>query len=355
MSGPTPAYRPDATTLYRGPRPLVAGTARWSNRTERLHRDPEMHQLVYGHWFRADAPVSHLQRTVLLQRQLGTPSSIVRITGTAALKLLNLPDGDHYKWANRIFAHPEPPRGGELRHHQKRVHQLSWDGDRRRTSLDDVKLTKSYGLNSFQGPWESVLVHPIEALVVAAPMMDRWSITAALDAMLCSDRLERVGASDPEVFTVESIREALALLPPASRAVREVHRALADIQYPTWSAMETLTRMLALACGIPRPIMNFRVETPKGHSILDSAWPEHMTAVEFNGRDHSQDHATYKDEMYRNEVLRDLGWKLRIVSFDDLRVMGRLAEWLTWLGGHLGVEPDLSRVIGRTIEPFEPW
>lgn len=59
--------------------------------------------------------------------------------------------------------------------------------------------------------------------------------------------------------------------------------------------------------------------------------------------------------MYRNEVLRGLGWKLRIVSFDDLRKMDRLAEWLTWLGGHLGVEPDLSRVTDTRLEHSEPW
>lgn len=314
-----------------------------------------MYRLSYSHWYRAETPLSHLQRSVLLQQHLTTDKSSVRLTGTTALKLLRLPDGDHYAWANRVLNHPEPRRARELHRHQKYIHQLAWDGDRRRTSIPNVNLTKSYGLGSYQGPWDSVVVHPVEALVVAAPMMDRWSITAALDAMLCSDRLMPLGTSELETFTVESIREALACLPPASRAVREVHRALADVQYPTWSAMETLTRMLALACGIPRPVMNFRVETPKGHGILDSAWPEHMTAVEFNGRDHSQDHATYKDEMYRNEVLRDLGWKLRIVSFDDLRDMGRLAEWLTWLGGHLGVEPDLSRVIGGAFEPFEPW
>jgi len=314
-----------------------------------------MHRLSYGHWFRADAPLNHLQRSVLLQQHLSADQSTVRLTGTTALKLLRLPDGGHYPWANRILNHPEPPRGPELHRHRHRIPQLSWDGERRRTSQRDVKLTKSYGLGSFHGPWDAVIVHPVEALVVAAPMMDRWSITAVLDAMLCSNDLTPFGTSDTEVFTVESIREALALLPAASRAVREVHRALAEVQYPTWSAMETLTRMLALACGMPRPIMNFRVETPRGHSILDSAWPEHMTAVEFNGRGHSLDHATYKDEMYRNEVLRDLGWKLRIVSFDDLRTMDRLGQWLTWLGGHLGVEPDLSRVVDVTVESSEPW
>ena len=353
MSDLNSANRPDSIQLYRGPRPVVAETARWANRTERLHRNPEMHQLTYDRWFQADAPLSHLQRSVLLQHHFGTAGSTVRITGTTALKLLGLPDGAIYPWANRILNHPEPPRGRELSAHQKRIHHLSWLGKRRRSSHRDVKITKSYGLASYQGPWDSIIVHPVEALVVAAPMMDRWSITSALDAMLCSDKLKPVGASEPEVFTVDSIRSALALLPPSSRAVREVHRALAHVQFPTWSAMETLTRMMALACGMPRPVMNFRVDTPRGHSILDSAWPEHMTSVEINGRDHIRDHAMYKDEMYRNEVLRDMGWKLRIVSFDDLRRMDRLAEWLTWLGGHLGVEPDLSRVI--VTDPYEPW
>ena len=98
-----------------------------------------------------------------------------------------------------------------------------------------------------------------------------------------------------------------------SLTAAEVHRALVDVQYPTWSA------------------------------------------VEYNGRGHNLDHATYEDEMYRNEVLRDLGWTLRIVFFDDLRRMDRLAQWLTWLGGRLGVEPDLSRVARATAEAPEPW
>lgn len=101
--------------------------------------------------------------------------------------------------------------------------------------------------------------------------------------------------------------------------------------------------MLALA-WIPRPIMNFRVETLPGHSILDSAWPEHMTAAEFNGRDHSQDHATYKDEMYRTKFSEILGGSWRIVSFDDLRVMGRLCRVADVVGGQsrrrAGSEPS---------------
>ena len=54
-----------------------------------------MHRLSYGHWFRADAPLNHLQRSVLLQQHLSTDTSTVRLTGTTALTLLRLPDGSH--------------------------------------------------------------------------------------------------------------------------------------------------------------------------------------------------------------------------------------------------------------------
>ena len=85
----------DPAPLYRGPRPTVAKTLLWANRTERLRRDPQMHRLSYGHWFRAEAPLNHLQRSVLLQQHLSTDTSTVRFTGTTALTLLRLPDGSH--------------------------------------------------------------------------------------------------------------------------------------------------------------------------------------------------------------------------------------------------------------------
>ena len=67
----------------------------------------------------ADAPLNHLQRSVLLQQHLSTDQSTVRLTGTTALTLLGLPDGGHYPWANRVLHHPEPPRGSELHRYRR--------------------------------------------------------------------------------------------------------------------------------------------------------------------------------------------------------------------------------------------
>lgn len=244
-----------------------------------------MHQLAHGLWCRADSPPDHVQRAMLLQRHLNGPGSSVRITGITALQVLGIPIGSHYRWADRALCHP-------------------------------------------------------------APMMSRWALTAALDALLVHRDLRPVDSTPAwtsqscgEPLSLADIYSALETLPPTSRAVMAVRTALKSTQYPTLSPMETLTRLMLLACGLPCPVMNFRVDTRLGYSLLDLAWPEHQTAIEFNGRVHSENHHAYKNEMYRNEVLRDLGWKLRIIVFDDLRDPARSVEWRTWLGRQLWVVP----------------
>lgn len=310
-----------------------------------------MHRLARGLWCSADAPLDRLQRAVLLQRHLGRPNCSVRLTGVTALQVLRVPVGLNYGWANRALGHPVPPRAPELGRHLHHVLHLAWLGARCKTRDPTVALSKSYGLSSFAGPWESTLVHPVEALVVAAPMMSRWALTASLDALFVHRDLHPVAGPPSSVpqfpstpFAPADVHAALDSLPPTSRAVAAVRAALEDAQFPTLSPMETLTRLLAMACGLPRPTMNFRVETPLGYSLLDLAWPKSKTAVEFNGRVHSENHEAYKNEMYRNEVLRDLGWKLRIIVFDDLWNPRRATEWLTWLGEQLEISPRFARL-----------
>lgn len=324
----------------------MATSGELGRRKHQLTRDPSMRQLAHGLWCRADSPPDHVQRAMLLQRHLNGPGSSVRITGITALQVLGIPIGSHYRWADRALCHPAPPRGNDLDEHLHRVLHLSWHGERCKTRDPSILMTKSYGLGSYAGPWGSTLVHPVEALVVAAPMMSRWALTAALDALLVHRDLRPVDSTPAwtsqscgEPLSLADIYSALETLPPTSRAVMAVRTALKSTQFPTLSPMETLTRLMLLACGLPCPVMNFRVDTRLGYSLLDLAWPEHKTAIEFNGRVHSENHHAYKNEMYRNEVLRDLGWKLRIIVFDDLRDPARSVEWRTWLGRQLWVVP----------------
>ena len=343
----------ETITTYRGPRPATNTPKAWERRTQQLIRDPSMQRVTHGLWCRADAPPDPLQRAVLLQRHLNRPDRLVRLTGITALQVMGVPIGSHYGWANRALRHPAPSRAADLDRHLHRVTHLSWLGERCQTRDPDLALSKSYGLESFEGPWGATLVHPVEALVVAAPFLSRWALTAALDALLVDPRVQPATRTATPLrpgqpfLTTSRIHAALDSLPPTSRAVVAVRKAMRGTLFPTLSPMETLTRLMVMAAGLPIPLMNHRVQTPRGDSLLDLAWPAAMTALEFNGRVHSQNHQAYKDEMYRNEVLRDLGWKLRILVFDDLRDPRRADAWLTWLGRQLGTTP-------RSLTPFRP-
>ena len=341
----------ETITTYRGPRPPTNTSEGWGRRTQQLIRDPSMQRVAHGLWCRADAPPDSLQRAVLLQCHLNHPGRLVRLTGPTALQVMGVPIGWNYPWADRALRHPAPSRAGDLDRQLRDVTHLSWLGERCQTRDPDLALSKSYGMESFAGPWGATLVHPVEALVVAAPFMSRGALTAALDALLVDPHVQPVEPSTtPQgqpFLTASRIHAALEALPPTSRAVVAVRKAMRATLFPTFSPMETLTRLMVVAAGLPSPVMNYRVHTPRGDSLLDLAWPATMTAVEFNGRVHSQNHQAYKDEMYRNEVLRDLGWNLRILVFDDLRDPRRAAAWLSWLGRQLGTTP-------RPVTPFRP-
>lgn len=75
--------------------------------------------------------------------------------------------------------------------------------------------------------------------------------------------------------------------------------------------MKTLVRLISVHAGFPPPIMDHRVATGYGDRHLDFAWLQSMTALEFNGRVHGQDHGACRDEMHRLKVLRDERWALR--------------------------------------------
>ena len=91
------------------------------------------------------------------------------------------------------------------------------------------------------GPWDCPLTHPMEALVVAAPVLPLWRITACLDALI-SLRVLAEGRTVMEPLTVDQLTDLLNQLPPRAQSVVRVRQAMALVQGPTISAMETLLR-----------------------------------------------------------------------------------------------------------------
>ncbi|CAL8896956.1 DUF559 domain-containing protein [Kocuria varians] len=315
------------------PLPRLVTTSQVGGRPDVLRRADTLHRLAHELWCVAETPPTHLQRAVLLQNHLSPGQQPLRLTSVTALQLLGLPVPRGHAWANSLLRGRRPPHAELLARHLESVVHLSWSGARAHSRFPEVRIRKSLDLPTVLGPWLAPLVDPVEALVVAADMMAGWAITAALDALLSRGAvpravdpfhrslLEGTRASQrfvPVTYTPDLVRDLLEQLPPTARAVRAVRAALSRTAPNTWSPMETLVRLIVVAAGFAEQEMNVEVRTPYGTRYLDLGWPERMVAMEFNGQVHNTNHAAYKDEMHRLEVLRDLGWSLRVLVYEDL-------------------------------------
>lgn len=381
--------------------PRLLTTAESGGRSDVLRRTRGDHHLALGLWCVCEEPPTHLQQAVLLREHLSRGRPPLRLTGVTALQLLDLPVPRGRSWVTALLHDRPAPHGPELVRHLDSLVHLAWDTARFHSRLPQLRISRSHGLPTVLGPWLAHLVDPVEALVVAAPILDPWAITATLDALLsrgplpravvatptstapppsrapvhgvtrsssgnlstggpsnpASERgesapLSRPRRSEPVVpvtYTPEIVRALLEPLPLTSHGVRAVSRALGRTAPRMWSPMETLVRLIVVAAGFPAPVMNVTVRTPYGTRHLDLGWEEEMVAVEFNGQVHSTDHAAYKDEMHRLEVLRDLGWAVRVLVYDDLVDPRRRGEWLTWLSRRLS--PPRPRRTRRSSSP----
>lgn len=319
-----------------GPRPDVRTSDGWGKRARVLNSDPRMQRVTFNHWVRfpGQSPVAmtSAQRAALMQTVLDRPSSAVRVTGLSALSLYGLPVAPPDATFDRALGHRPADRAHDYAKMLSTVH-LSWSGQRMRTPARDVFVSKSYGLDRFPGPWGARLADPVEALVVAAPYLSRWRLTACLDTLVFRSIRQQDG-HDVYQYDRTLIRQRLGQLPPTSPRVHRVTTALADVAENTWSPRETLTRLLVMAHDLPAPVMNFRVVLDGTDRYLDLAWPHAKVAVEYNGADHT-DRRLYGDELFRRQRLEDSGWKIRFLVLEDLLNPARRALWLEWLATEL--------------------
>lgn len=323
-----------AHALSLDPLPEVLPTAEWGRRAHQLSADPSMVHLTRGYWFRKPERYEPAMLAVLLHRHFRQGMRNLPITGLHALRLYRLPVDSTQHWINPTLGHNPPPRARGLMGAMESP-QLAWYGRRPTSELGGATLTKSYGLNPFHGPVGCALTHPIEALTVAAPYLSSWRIIACLDYLL-AHRIQVTPNIRLKPFDREEIIRALALLPPRSRSACRIARLLKHAVERTWSAPETLTRLLVLKNGFPPPSMNPLVMLDGRERFPDLAWVSKRTALEYNSNDHAIDTNTYRDENYRLERFRDAGWKIRVLTWDDLRQPHRRAQWMGWLARQLG-------------------
>lgn len=80
--------------------------------------------------------------------------------------------------------------------------------------------------------------------------------------------------------------------------------------------METRLRLLIVLAGLPEPTVNliFRRQDGDWKIRLDLRYPDHKSAVEYDGRHHGEDIDQWHRDLGRREYLEQRGGRLIVVT-----------------------------------------
>lgn len=98
------------------------------------------------------------------------------------------------------------------------------------------------------------------------------------------------------------------------RGVGVLNELLDDVE-PTRSALEREFRSLVTTYGLPKPILNARVN---GYEV-DAHWPEHRLVVEIDGYAYHSTRKAFEDDRIRDAELQALGWRVICITLRQLR------------------------------------
>ncbi|WP_313674866.1 hypothetical protein [Mycolicibacterium sp.] len=117
-------------------------------------------------------------------------------------------------------------------------------------------------------------------------------------------------------LTPDEVAE-LAARHPGVRGLRNLRVALTHVDAGAESPYESLTRLLLVRNGFPRPQTQVRVYDAAGLVVarLDLGWPQWRVGVDFDGAQHWTDPAQRTRDIERYARLAELGWSdIRLTS-----------------------------------------
>jgi hypothetical protein len=103
--------------------------------------------------------------------------------------------------------------------------------------------------------------------------------------------------------------------------VRRARRAMSFVMTGAESPMETLVRLLLVFARLPCPTPNQWIFDSDGRRVarVDLLYERYMVVVEYDGWHHERDGRQRQRDRERREVLESLGYRLIVVTNEDLR------------------------------------
>jgi very-short-patch-repair endonuclease len=148
---------------------------------------------------------------------------------------------------------------------------------------------------------------PIDGMAVTTPARTAFDIGRRLRLEAGVQRIDAVmKATDLKVVDVE----AVARQHPGVRGLRQLRQTLDLVDGGSESPYESLTRLMLVQAGFPRPQTQIRVLDSYGlvFAIIDMGWEEWRVGVDFEGAQHWTDSKRRNWDVERYAVLPELGW-----------------------------------------------
>lgn len=103
--------------------------------------------------------------------------------------------------------------------------------------------------------------------------------------------------------------------------VTRARRAAAYVRAGAESPMETLIRLMLGLAGLPWPDLNVNVRDDIGRFVarVDMLYPAYRVIVEYDGMQHERDPKQRQRDRERRELLEALGYRLFVITAEDLR------------------------------------
>lgn len=120
--------------------------------------------------------------------------------------------------------------------------------------------------------------------------------------------------------TVAALRRTVREAPAGARGIARMRVAFELVRPGTDSPMESRTRLLLVAAGLPCPRVNLPVHDAAGVFVAmpDMTYPEAKVAIEYDGDVHRTDRRTWRRDIARKQRLEELGWRVIVVTADDV-------------------------------------
>jgi hypothetical protein len=155
---------------------------------------------------------------------------------------------------------------------------------------------------------------PIDGMAVTTAARTAFDLGRRLGLEQGLQRIDALmNATDVKIDEIEAIARQHA----GARGLRQLRRTLDLVDGGAESPYESLTRLLLIRAGYPRPQTQIPVIDEYGVVIarIDMGWPEYLVGVDFEGAHHWTDPRQRRWDAERYWLLPELGWiDVRVTS-----------------------------------------